>query len=654
MKKQYLIIILFSAIGAIGTTILANDHGGKNLADPYETDLVAATQDTIPLQERFGNSIFDKNNNPFDLEDPSEITKEVEYDVETGQYIVTEKIGEEYYRMPTYMTFDEYMDYKAKEQEQDYFNQLSGLSNGGLSGDDLLDPIKKLDIEENLLDRLFGGTDVSIDPQGNIDLTFGFDRQKIENPLLTERQRRTGGFDFDMAIQMSVDGKIGEKLKLGTNYNTQATFDFENQMKLAYDSHEFSEDEIIKTIEAGNVSLPLRTNLIQGSTSLFGIKVGTQFGRLWLTAIASQQKSRREQLQIQGGSQIQEFEAFADEYDENRHFFLSFFNRKNYEPALSNLPQINSLFQVTRMEVWVTNDRNVTEGVREIVAFADIGEGEANRLTNDNIQLSPTARRDLCQENILPDNGANELYKKLVGTDGTRFLDRTVSTLQGPNFQMQQARDFEKVRARLLSSSEFSYHPTLGYVSVNVNLRPDQVLGVSYEYTYNGEVYSVGEFTNDNPNNPDTLSVLFTKMLKSTTQRVDLPAWDLMMKNIYGIGAFQVNREDFKLDVFYEDPGEGEKRFLPETNLQGTPLIRVFNLDNLNSQGDPLPDGVFDFVDGLSIDTRGGRIIFPVLEPFGLVLFKSIETMQRAPHTPHWKYQGGEDHECCWSFLARR
>ena len=612
------------------TTLVANDNGGKNLADPYKLELVSTVQDTLPLQERFGNSVFDKNRNPFDLNDPSEITKEVEYDVETGQYIVTEKIGEEYYRMPTYMTFDEYMDYKAKEQEQDYFNQLSGLSNGGLAGDDLLDPIKKLDIEENLLDRLFGGTDVSIDPQGNIDLTFGFDRQRIDNPLLTERQRRTGGFDFDMAIQMSVDGKIGEKLKLGTNYNTQATFDFENQMKLAYDSHEFSEDEIIKTIEAGNVSLPLRTNLIQGSTSLFGIKVGTQFGRLWLTAIASQQKSRREQLQIQGGSQVQEFESFADEYDENRHFFLSFFNRNNYEPALANLPQINSQFQITRMEVWITNDRNVTEGVREIVAFADIGEGDASRLTNDIINISPTAGRDLCGDNILPDNSANELYSTLQNTPATRFLDRTVATLQGPTFQMQQAKDFEKVRARLLNSSEYSYHPTLGFVSVNVNLRPDQVLGVSYEYTYNGEVHSVGEFTNDNPNDPDTLSVLFTKMLKSTTQRVDLPAWDLMMKNIYGIGAFQVNREDFKLDVFYEDPGNGEKRFLPETNLQGTPLIRVFNLDNLNSQGDPLPDGVFDFVEGVSIDTRGGRIIFPVLEPFGSSLSKQITDPQLA------------------------
>ena len=625
MKKQQLYILLFSAFGAMWTTLLANDNGGKNLADPYKLELVSAIQDTMPLQERFGNSVFDENNNPFDLNDPSEITKEVEYDVETGQYIVTEKIGEEYYRMPTYMTFDEYMDYKAKEQEKDYFNQLSGLSNGGLSGDDLLDPINKLDIEENMLDRLFGGTGVSIDPQGNIDLTFGFDRQNIQNPILTERQRRTGGFDFDMAIQMSVDGKIGEKLRLGTNYNTQATFDFENQMKLAYDSHEFSEDEIIKTIEAGNVSLPLRTNLIQGSTSLFGIKVGTQFGRLWLTAIASQQKSRREQLQIQGGSQIQEFEAFADQYDENRHFFLSFFNRNNYEPALANLPQINSQMQITRMEVWITNDRNVTEGVREIVAFADIGEGDENRLTNSNIQVNAGARKDLCQQNVLPDNAANELYAKLQNSNSTRFLDKAVSTLQGPTFQMQQSRDFEKVRARLLTGSEYSYHPTLGFVSVNVNLRPDQVLGVSYEYTYNGEVFSVGEFTNDNPNNPDTLSVLYTKMLKSTTQRVDLPAWDLMMKNIYGIGAFQVNKEDFKLDVFYEDPGQGEKRFLPESNLQGTPLIRIFNLDNLNSQGDPLPDGVFDFVEGVSIDTRGGRIIFPVLEPFGSSLANQID-----------------------------
>jgi len=177
----------------------------------------------------------------------------------------------------------------------------------------------------------------------------------VENPILTERQRNQGGFDFDMDIQMNVTGKIGDKLNLSTNYNTQATFDFENKMKLEYDSEAFSEDDIIKKIEAGNVSLPLRGSLIQGSQSLFGLKTELQFGRLRLTAIGSQQNSKQNELQIQGGSVLQDFMVAVDEYDENRHFFLSHYNRNTFEQALDNLPQINSLFRITQLEVWVTD-----------------------------------------------------------------------------------------------------------------------------------------------------------------------------------------------------------------------------------------------------------------------------------------------------------
>jgi len=308
--------------------------------------------------------------------------------------------------------------------------------------------------------------------------------------------------------------------------------------------------------------------------------------------VASQQKSQREQLQIQGGSELQEFEVFADSYDENRHFFLSHYHRNNFEEALSNLPQINSQFIVTRMEVWITNDRNATEGgVRDIVALADLGEGEPNLLHSpDNINIPMIPFAVDADGEALPTNESNDLYTRILGIPSARTLNNSVATLQGGRFQLTQAKDFEKVRARLLSPSEYSFDAALGFVSVNVNLRPDQVLGVSYQYTYKGEVHTVGELTNDVPIGSDTLGVIFTKLLKSTTQRVDVPSWDLMMKNIYGIGAFQVGREDFKLDVFYEDPGNGEKRFLPESNLSGTPLIRVFNLDNLNSQGDPLRD----------------------------------------------------------------
>ncbi len=627
---------LLSTLLLLGITgsLFASYGNGSKPEDPYATQYVLV-QDTIPLQERYGDFMNESSNNPFDLNDPSAIEQNVEYDAESGYYIITETIGDDYYRPPTYMTFEEYMEWNAQQQEQAYFEQVAGYSDEE-GGTGLRDPIEAFDIKRNLLDRLFGGSNVDIRPQGEIGLTFGVDFQKVENPTLTLRQQRQGGFDFDMNIRMNVTGKIGEKLNLSTNYNTQATFDFDNQMKLQYDSEAFSEDDIVKKIEAGNVSMPLKGSLIQGSQSLFGLKTELRFGRLGLTLLASQQKSRRQNIQIQGGSQIQEFEVYADEYDENRHFFLTHYNREVFEEAMENLPQINSLFKVKRIEVWVTNDRNDPDNVRDIVALADLGE--ATEITNNNpnfqapiVPRNPdiTGQRGLPGRQIgdgAPDNGrgANDIYFTLQDDERAQNLDESVNILEN-RYGLRQASDFEKVSARLLSQNEYSYNADLGFISLNVNLQPDQVLGVAFEYDYNGKTFRVGDFA-QNAYSADTLEVLFVKMLKSTTQRVDVPAWDLMMKNVYSVGAFQVNQEDFKLDIFYEDPGAGQKRFLPDTRLAGVPLLQVFNLDNLNVQGDPCPDGIFDFVPNITINPRNGRIMFPVLEPFSDALVEQIES----------------------------
>ena len=601
------------------------------LSNAYLPEYIPTVHDTLPpLQDRQGDFISDPNKNPFDLKDPAIIEKDVEYDVETGQYIITEKVGEDYFRAPTYMSFKEYMDYRAKQQEQAYFNSLAGVSTNDDNISGRIDPIAKLnsEIENTLIDRLFGGTEVDIRPQGNIDLTFGIDYQNVQNPILTQRQQRQGGFDFDMDIQMNVEGKIGEKLNLSTNYNTQATFDFENQLNLGYSTDAFSEDEIIKNIEAGNVSLPLRGQLIQGSQNLFGLRTDLQFGYLKLSLLASQQKSQRENIRLEGGSQVQKFEVFADEYDENRHFFLSHFNQQTFEGALRNLPQINSLFKITKLQVWITNDRNAVENVREIVALTDLGESE---ITTGVPPVIPAPNRDIF-DRPLPDNSSNMLEANLLDNREAHFIDNVVNVLQSAPFNFKQTEDFEKVRARLLSTSEYSYDSDLGFISINVNLQPDQVLGVAYEYTYNGRVFQVGEFFNDvsnvSPNEEECstgdLNVLFVKMLKSSTNRIDLPTWDLMMKNVYNVGAYQVDEQEFRLDVFYQDPGGGDKRFIPEPDLSRFPLLQLFNLDNLNILRDPQPDGVFDFVPGLTINPQNGRVMFPVLEPFGSSLERKI------------------------------
>ncbi|MBI5916679.1 MAG: cell surface protein SprA [Bacteroidetes bacterium] len=585
----------------------------------------SVTQDTIPLKDRTGDFLNNPNPNPFDLRDPASVVQTVEYDPVSGQYIITERLGDDYFRPPTYMTFEEYMEYQARQQERDYFNQLNG-SSGGRSASGRLDPIGKVDVKNQLIERLFGGNKVDIQPQGNIDLTFGVDFSNIQNPSFTRRQQRQGGFDFDMDIQMNVEGSIGEKLKLSTNYNTQATFDFDNTMKLDYNTDAFGEDDIIKKIEAGNVSLPLKSTLIQGSQSLFGLKMETQWGKLRLTGVASQQKSEQESITLQGGSQFQEYEVFADAYDENRHFLLTHYNRNNFESALSDLPVIKSLFKIQKIQVWVTDTRNATENIRDIVAIADLGE--TTRMTNTSPDMQPPSVpvfRDNKGE-ALPDNHANPIFGALLNDPRTKQVERVVNVLKTPPFNFQQGRDFEKVTARLLSPTEYTFHPELGFVSLNINIQPDQVVGVAFEYTYRDSIYQIGQIAEDVPQNSDTTTqnVLFVKMLKSTIQPVDLPTWDLMMKNVYNIGAYNVSREDFKLDIFYEDPGQGKKRFLPSTNLAGVPLLRVFNLDQLNVQNDPQPDGVFDYVDGLTIQSRNGRIMFPVLEPFGSALEKQF------------------------------
>ncbi len=633
MKIGHFLLCMFVIFG-LATSSIASFNGGPGPDNPYTSEYIVA-QDTIPLQEREGDFINNPNTNPFDLNDPSIIEQNVEYDPVSGNYIITEMIGDDHYRPPTYMTFEEYFEWQAEQQEQSYFDELGGYSDGSSSRSGLKDPIDGIDIQKNLVDRLFGGSGVEIKPQGQIGLTFGVDFQKVENPSLTLRQQRQGGFDFDMDIRLNVTGKIGEKLNLSTNYNTQATFDFDNQLKLQYDSEAFSDDDIVKKIEAGNVSLPLKGSLIQGSQSLFGIRTDLQFGHLGLTLLASQQKSRRQELQIQGGSQFQEFEVRADEYDENRHFFLTHYNRENFEQSLVNMPQVSTLFRINQIEVWVTNDRNDPDNVKDIVALADLGESVTITNENPQFQLPGSPRYPDINGMGLPGHpsgpfvdgnlsnpDANDLHTTILGNDRVRNLDDAVSILENV-FQMRQSRDYEKVSARKLSPNEYTFHPELGFISVNVNLQPDQVLGVAFDYDYNGQNYKVGEFASE-VQEQDSLGVLFVKMLKSTTQRIDLPTWDLMMKNVYSVGAFQVNQEDFKLDVFYEDPGKGEKRFLPDSELAGVPLLQVFNLDNLNVLGDPCPDGIFDFVPGITINPRNGRIMFPVLEPFSSSIADNI------------------------------
>jgi cell surface protein SprA len=573
---------------------------GVSFVFAQDTTKVPASDSTslpFPIHDRRGDFIS-ANPSVYDFQLPSNIKDSVAYDPQTNTYTVYEKIGNKYYRTPTVYTAEEFRAMEARRSEMEYFqkraNTLSILNRGSVK--------PKLNIYDNLFNRLFGNGKIEIQPQGNVDITAGYQGQNIKNPTLPERARKNGGFDFDMATQLNVNANIGNKLKFPISYNTLANFDFANQLKLDYAGNE---DEILKRFEAGNVSFPSRSALIPGAQSLFGVKAQLQFGKLFITGVLASQKSQRQSMDLQGGTAAQEFEFKADDYEENRHFLLGQYFKNNYNKVMSNLPAVITPVQILRMEVWVTNKNGVTTDTREIVGLMDLGEA------------SPF--HAFTVTGTLPDNNTNSEYSIITGLSGSRnaalITNQLINTVG-----LSPVQDFEKTFARKLDSTQYIYNPKVGFLSLSQPLQADEVLAVAYQYSYNGKIYQVGEFSQDVPPDSSTSNqkVLFLKLLKATSQRPNLPIWDLMMKNVYSVGFGTLDRQDFDLNVLYEQPGLGAKRYVPFGDLnQGTPLLTLVNLDRLNKQNDPQPDGVFDFVEGYTVLPQYSRVIFPLLEPFG-------------------------------------
>lgn len=557
-----------------------------------------------PIQD---NPLYgDKPVNNLDFEDPMVIRTETYFDTSDGTYKTRQVVGSSEYRPTEVQSFDEYLKDLEKKETQDYFRQRSN-ANSFVRGGGLIPPIK---VGPKVFDKIFGGGTIDVRPQGSAELTFGWNYNVVRNPAFTARQQRNGQFDFKQKIQINLTGSIGDRMKIAANYDTEATFDFENQMKLNWAG---KEDDIIQGIELGNVSLPLNSSLINPGQSLFGLKTKMQFGKVTVTSIFTQQRGQSTSTQVTGGAQVTKFDIQADNYDVNRHFFLAQYFADNYDRWNSNLPSIQSPIIINRIEVWVTNRSKDFATTRDVVGYMDLGEGQAY-----NTRWGSVA-------NSFPDNQANSLYSTLTtGPDAPaiRSSFQTVSTLESGTYQLDKIQDFQYLaNARLLNANEYTYHRQLGYVSLNTALNNDEILCVAYEYSVNGVAYQVGEFAVDVPDDQANPKILNLKLLKGATITTQMPIWDLMMKNVYSLGAFNVQADKFYLDVVYADDLSGSDfTYLPvqnEAQVSNKVLISVLNLDNINVQGEAAPDGVFDFIPGLTILPNNGRIIFPVREPFG-------------------------------------
>ena len=569
-------------------------------AQPVQLD-----EDTIPdsllhtrwqIQRSQPYSLSDLYQSPLDLKRPDNLQYQVVYNDTLDRYIIGNRMGSTWLSAPIMLTPKEYLAWTEQQQRNSYFRKQNDeiFQAKGKEKFDFSD----MHFDLGPAEKIFGPGGIRVKTQGSAELKFGINKKSIDNPSLPIRNRKTTMMDFDEKINLNVNGKVGDKVNMNLNYNTDATFDFDAQnMKLKYDG---KEDEIIKLVEAGNVSFPSNSSLIKGASSLFGVRTDMQFGKLKLQMVASQKKSSSKSVSTRGGVQLTPFELNVADYEENRHFFLSQYFRNHYDAWMQKLPNLTTGITINRVEVWVTNKTGNTTNTRNIVALTDLGENQ--KLSNPMWAASGQ----------VPSNQANTEYAAMNSQyAAARDIDQAATTLDGGG--LVGGADYEKLEsARLLNSSEYTVNTALGYISLKTSLQTDQVLAVAYEYTSGGVTYQVGEFASDLS---DTKQVLFVKSLKNTSNNPRQGNWGLMMKNVYYL-ASTVEKEKFRLDVKYQSDTTGVYlSYIPEQQVKEQPIIRVLGADRLDNNNKAHSNGYFDYVEGYTISN--GRVFIPKVEPFG-------------------------------------
>ena len=615
MKRVAYILLVLLSVTAVAFP--PQDDKTKQKPVPKAQPQATVEDETVPdslaharwrIQRTAPIEVSDLDSAAIDLRMPDNIRQQAEYDDSLGLYIIGSKMGDSYLNAPILMTPEEYMLWTERRQRELFFRK----KNIDAYQTQDKDKFSFTDMHFDLgpAEKIFGPGGVRIKTQGTAELKLGATMKNIDNPSLPIRNRKTTAFDFDEKVNLNVNGKVGDKVNMNLNYNTDATFEFDTKnLKLRYEG---KEDEIIKLVEAGNVTFPSNNSLVKGASSLFGIRTDMQFGKLKLQTVLSQKKSTTKSVSSKGGTQTTAYEIDAADYEENRHFFLSQFFRQQYDKAMSTLPNLTTGVKINRVEVWVTNKTGTTSNTRNIVAFTDLGED--SRISNP---IWTTTGQSV------PSNNANTLYPTLIQQidSAQRNIDQITSALEALP-QMKGGTDYEKLSsARLLSSSEYTVNTALGTISLKTGLQTDQVLAVAFEYTYGGQTFQVGEFASDRTSINQTL---FVKALKNTSNNPMQGNWDLMMKNVYYL-ASSVQKEKFRMDIKYQSDTAGVYlTYLPEEAIKSRTLLKVMGLDRLDANMKAHPNGQFDYVDGYTV--QNGRIFLPSAEPFGDYLRRQLES----------------------------
>nr|WP_255727742.1 cell surface protein SprA [Rhodohalobacter sulfatireducens] len=505
---------------------------------------------------------------------------------EDGSFYAETRIGDVRSGAPSIFSSEQY--YKLHEdlaKEENWKMLIREARQREVAGGGLLD--FSLDIpggQESAFTTIFGKPEVNLRVNGVAQMNVGASIQKSEDPSLPPDQQTRVDPTFDQNLQLNIQGTIGDKLTIQTDWDTERTLDYQNTLNIVYEGYE---DEIIKSIEMGNVSMNTGNSLIRGSGALFGIKSVAELGSLRLTSVVSQQDGESNVETISGGSQERQIEIRPADYSDDQHFFLDFYTRQEFETSMANPQQLSQTLQIADVEVWVLRENiQAEEGSKLAVALAEMGVNQQP----DGSYAPPNNQTDTFSDQLL---------------DQYRDPQTGISASE---LNIEDSRNFEEgYFTPLQEGVDYTINKITGYISLNRALGSREVLAIAFNYRgANNEIVEVGEINNGGGDR------IFLKMLRPKNVSTDNELFPLTMRNIYSLGVSNITRESLELELQYTEDNVASNR-LPG---RGTTLLQDLGLDRVDSQGALEPDNQIDIGTG-TLDPQNGLIVFPYLQPFG-------------------------------------
>ena len=498
------------------------------------------------------------------------------------------------------------------------------------------------------------GTNVSLNLKGDISINGEIVFEDKDLVVLNSSQNKTWDIDLEQTQRFDIEGKIGDKLSLNAQQDSEADFNWENDLTIKWEG---TKNDILKSAEAGNISLSLPSTQFVSvgsgkSEGLFGVKSIHQLGPLEIQSVISREQVKKSAKTFSGG-QTSEF-SYINDYNfiKDRYFFIEQHFKEQYYPLQISNGALSHSFDPNRViydyKIYKKSTATSNDGVLDVVygtAFMNPLDSNSTKISGNWKKLIEGVDYELdrilgvLRLNTTPQEAIAMSYNLTsYNQESGSFIDYDecldITYVDESDCDGDGDEIFNELNEDYIdNNNNNSFDEPYDFNGTDIELIYDECLDINFDGAssdcdgdgdeifneLNEDYLNNNEIEGFQPQEPKAIDMQLIKLDGSTTPNYE--TWSLMFKNVYTLGSSITDLSSLELDIIYNNGGL-EETHSQVNNFQS--FLTIFGLDTRNSNGEEIKDatGLFYLGDGkvdnntILINPTYGELFLPSHLPF--------------------------------------